>query len=66
MDYTRTTKIVRWGNSLAVRIPKAMAKTIAAVDGSPAVITVKNGTLVVRTARASPARTGMTRSSHER
>jgi antitoxin MazE len=51
MVETMNTQFAKWGNSLAVRIPKAMAETIAAADGSPAVITVENGALVVRTAR---------------
>ena len=38
----------KWGNSLAVRIPKALAKAIKASDGKRAEIKVENGTLVLR------------------
>jgi len=42
------TKFVKWGNSLALRIPSAFAKEIGAVKGTPADMTVKDGALVVR------------------
>ena len=45
------TKFVKWGNSLALRIPSAFAKEIDAVKGTPADMTVKNGTLVIRAAK---------------
>ena len=38
----------KWGNSLAVRIPKALADAIKASDGKPAEMKVENGTLVLR------------------
>ncbi len=38
----------KWGNSLAVRIPKALADTIKASAGKRAEIKVENGTLVLR------------------
>jgi antitoxin MazE len=38
----------RWGNSLAVRIPKAIADAIKAGDGKRAEIKDENGTLVLR------------------
>ena len=34
----------KWGNSLAVRIPKALADAIKASDGKRAEIKVENGT----------------------
>ena len=37
-----------WGNSLAVRIPKALADAIKASDGRRAEIKVENGALVLR------------------
>jgi len=40
----------KWGNSLAVRIPAAFAKEIAASEGKRAEITVENGALVIRLA----------------
>jgi antitoxin MazE len=41
-------KFRKWGNSLAVRIPKALAKAINAADGKRVELTVKDGTLVLR------------------
>jgi antitoxin MazE len=38
----------RWGNSLAVRIPKAVADSLKVSYGKQAEITVENGTLVLR------------------
>jgi len=38
----------KWGNSLAVRIPKALADSIKVSDGKRAEIKVENGALVLR------------------
>jgi antitoxin MazE len=38
----------KWGNSLAVRIPKAVADAIGANDGKRFELTIKNGALVLR------------------
>src|SRR6478735_7908669 len=38
----------RWGNSLAVRLPKAVADARRVSDGKRAEIKVENGTLVLR------------------
>ena len=38
----------RWGNSLAVRIPKVVADALKVSNGRRAEITVENGTLVLR------------------
>jgi antitoxin MazE len=38
----------RWGNSLAVRIPKVLADELKVSNGRRAEITVENGTLVLR------------------
>jgi antitoxin MazE len=38
----------KWGNSLAVRIPKTIAKAINAADGNRVELEVKDGTLVLR------------------
>jgi antitoxin MazE len=37
----------KWGNSLAVRIPKSAADAISASDGKRVELTVKNGALVL-------------------
>ena len=38
----------RWGNSLAVRIPRAVADALNVSDGRRAEIKVENGALVLR------------------
>ena len=38
----------RWGNSLAVRIPKAVAEALKVSDGRRAEIRIENGVLVLR------------------
>ncbi len=38
----------RWGNSLAVRIPKTVADALKVSDGKRAEIRIENGTLVLR------------------
>jgi len=46
-----TTKIQRWGNSLAVRIPKAFALEAGLAEDSEVEIGVNDGAIVVRPAR---------------
>ena len=41
----------KWGNSLALRVPKAFADEIGAGDGKAAEMTVSNGKLVIEMAR---------------
>ena len=41
----------KWGNSLALRVPKAFADEIGASDGKAAEMTVRNGRLVIEIAR---------------
>jgi antitoxin MazE len=38
----------KWGNSLAVRIPKSVADAISASDGKRVELTVRNGALVLQ------------------
>jgi antitoxin MazE len=45
----------KWGNSLALRVPKAFADEIGASAGKAAEMTVSNGKLVIEIAR-SPRR----------
>ncbi len=40
--------ISKWGNSLALRIPAAMAKQVGIGEGALADLSVENGSLVVR------------------
>ncbi len=41
----------KWGNSLALRVPKAFADEIGASDGKAAEMSVRNGQLVVEITR---------------
>jgi antitoxin MazE len=45
------TKIQKWGNSLALRIPKSFAEETGVVAGSEVSLSVRDGGLVVRAAR---------------
>jgi antitoxin MazE len=42
---------LKWGNSLALRVPKAFADEIGASDGKAAEMSVSNGKLVIEIAR---------------
>ena len=47
-----TTQVAKWGNSLAVRIPKAVADSAELREGDPVDVGVnKDGALVVKPAR---------------
>ena len=43
-------EVKRWGNSLAVRIPKDLVQTLGLSDGSRLSLEVKDGELVLRPA----------------
>jgi antitoxin MazE len=47
------TAIQRWGNSLAVRIPRAFAAETGIRDGSEVELSLKGGALVIRPVRRS-------------
>lgn len=42
------TAVRRWGNSLALRIPRAYASEVRISEGSKVELTMKSGSLVVR------------------
>jgi antitoxin MazE len=42
------TEFLKWGNSLALRVPNAFAKEVGASVGKTADMTVENGALVVK------------------
>jgi antitoxin MazE len=48
------TKVQRWGNSLAVRIPKAFAEEVGLMDGSPVEMRLVDGGLLVEPASTCP------------
>ncbi len=43
-----TVSLKKWGNSLALRIPKDIAKTLNVTNNSLLELNVENGTLVVK------------------
>ena len=45
------TRIKKWGNSLALRIPKSVASEIGLDKETPVEVTLKNGKLVVSPAK---------------
>ena len=48
-------RVAKWGNSLAVRIPAALAREIAAEKGQEVVVDVDNGRLVITPLPKRPA-----------
>ena len=45
------TEFLKWGNSLALRVPRAFAEEVGAAEGRRAEMTVENGVLVVKVAK---------------
>jgi len=45
------TKIQKWGNSLGLRIPKSFAKEAGVEEGSAVDISIRDGSLVIKTVR---------------
>jgi antitoxin MazE len=50
------TEFLKWGNSLALRVPSAFAKEIGATEGKRAEMTVESGALVVKIVSAKKRR----------
>ena len=46
------TRVQKWGNSLALRIPKAMADQVGLADNSPVELTLQDDTLVIAVKQA--------------
>ncbi len=46
-----TTQIARWGNSLGLRIPKAIAREANVDEGDTVDVSVKHGVIVIRASR---------------
>jgi antitoxin MazE len=47
------TQVRKWGNSLAVRIPKAFAEDLRLTQDSPVELSIVDGCLMIRPALAS-------------
>lgn len=45
-----TAKVTAWGNSLAVRLPRAVAQEANVKDGDPVEVTIEEGAIVMRPA----------------
>ena len=45
------TRVTRWGNSLAVRIPRQAARKLGLTEGSEVCVTVKDQSLAIRRVR---------------
>jgi antitoxin MazE len=46
-----STQIAKWGNSLGLRLPKSIAREARLDDGDTVIVSVQDGTIVVRPAR---------------
>ena len=44
------TKVVKWGNSLGLRIPKSFAKEVKVTEGTVVDLIMEDGQLVIRVA----------------
>jgi antitoxin MazE len=44
-------EFLKWGNSLALRVPKAFAQELGASEGKQAEMTIENGAILVKVAR---------------
>jgi antitoxin MazE len=45
------TQFLRWGNSLALRVPRAFVKELGASEGKRAEMTIEDGALVIKVAK---------------
>ena len=50
----RARKIVRWGNSMAVRLPKVVLRDAGLQEGDTLVLGAKNGAIVAKPVRKKP------------
>ncbi|MFL6798157.1 MAG: AbrB/MazE/SpoVT family DNA-binding domain-containing protein [Xanthobacteraceae bacterium] len=45
------TEFVKWGNSLALRVPSAFAKELGVSEGKRAEMTIESGALIIKVAK---------------
>ncbi len=50
----RARKIVRWGNSMAVRLPKVVLRDVGLQEGDTLVFGAKNGAIVAKPVKKKP------------
>jgi antitoxin MazE len=48
-----STQIARWGNSLGLRLPKAVASEARIDEGDTVEVSVKDGAIIIRPAQAT-------------
>ena len=48
-----TTQLSKWGNSLGLRLPKAVALEAGLGEGDTVDVVVENGTIVIRAAKST-------------
>jgi antitoxin MazE len=53
VDTSMKTRVQKWGNSLALRIPRAFARESKVVQGSAVELTVEEGRLVITPVRTA-------------
>lgn len=46
-----TTRVARWGNSLGLRLPKAVTQEAGIQDGDAVDVSVQDGVIVIRPAK---------------
>jgi antitoxin MazE len=46
-----TTQLAKWGNSLGLRLPKSIAREAQVGEGDTVLVSVDNGTIVIRPSR---------------
>jgi antitoxin MazE len=50
LEVDMKTKVVKWGNSLGLRIPKSFAEEVKVTEGSTVDLSMEDGRLVIRLA----------------
>jgi antitoxin MazE len=50
------TRIQKWGNSLGLRIPKALAANVSVAEGTSVEVNVENGRLIIAPQRKAKCR----------
>ncbi len=56
MEVKMRTKVVKWGNSLGLRIPKSFAKEVQVSEGSEVDLSMQDGQLIIRAIQPTPIR----------
>src|SRR5262245_54680720 len=57
--YMATTQVAKWGNSLGLRLPKAIAVEAQIDEGDTVDVSIKNGAIVIRPSRPTYSLAGL-------